>query len=159
MRGTVGPLFDSVWRWLSEAKVVESRRIRPDLMTWRRGSAQMAARVNGDMNNLSIYSVLLSDVPPNQALLHYLLHYNSLQRIESFGLLERGDRWYVLLKYTLGLELLSQDAFQSHVFYMQERADELDTDMVKRFGGMLHFEDWKKLDQKSVDDMIGSLFG
>jgi hypothetical protein len=45
------------------------------------------------------------------------------------------------------------------VFYLQERADYLDTELASKFGGTLHFEDWKKLDQKSVDDMIGALFG
>ena len=152
-------LFESIWHWLAEAHVTDPRRIRKDLMTWRRGSAQMATHTNVELNNVSIYSVLLSDVEPEPALLRYLLGYNSLQRIESLGLLEKGDRWFVLLKYTMGVELVTKDIFQSHVFYLQERADTLDTELANKFGGRLHFEDWKKLDQKSVDDMIGSLFG
>jgi len=155
----VRELSESIWRWLGEAGVKESRRIREDLMTWRRGSAQMAAHVNEELINISIYSVLLSDVEPEPTLLKYLLNYNSLQRIESLGLLQKGDRWFVLLKYTMGTELVNKDVFQKHVYYLQERADYLDTELANRFGGTLHFEDWKKLDQKSVDDMIGSLFG
>jgi len=155
----VTDLFESIWHWLAEAKVSEPRRIRQDLITWRRGSAQMATHINVELNNVSIYSVLLSDVEPGPTLLLYLLGYNSLQRIESLGLLEKGNRWFVLLKYTLGVELVTQAVFQSHVFYLQERADTLDTELASKFGGRLHFEDWKKLDQKSVDDMIGSLFG
>jgi hypothetical protein len=152
-------LGNEVWNWLNLANVAEPHQLRPDLMIWRRGSAQMVLRVNAELGNVSIYSALVSDVRPNEALYKYLLSYNSLQRRESLGLIERERRWYILLKYTMEMELASQDSIQRHVFYLQERADALDTDLAERFGGTLRFEDWKKLDQSAVDNMIDDLFG
>lgn len=152
-------LGNDVWNWLLQAKVAEPHQLRADLMIWRRGSAQMVLRVNAELANVSIYSALVSGVRPNEALYKFLLAYNGLQRRESLGLLERGGRWYILLKYTLEMELASREAIQRHVFYLQERADALDTELAERFGGTLHFEDWKKLDQASVDSMIDDLFG
>lgn len=149
----------NVWNWLLNAKVNEPHQIRPDLMTWRRGSAQMALCVNAELNSVTIYSALVSGVQPNDALFKHLLAYNALQRRESLGLLEHFGRWFILLKYTLEMELATQDVIQRHVFFLQERADALDTELVERFGGMLRFEDWKKMDQKSVDNMIDALFG
>ena len=155
----VDELGHAAWQWLTGANVVEPHQIRSDLMTWRRGSAQMALRVNADLNVLSIYSGLVSGVKPTEALHRHLLGYNSLQRRESLGLAEHDGRWYILLKYTMELELVSREVVQRHVFYLQERADALDTELAQRFGGSLHFEDWKKLDQAAVDSVIDSLCG
>jgi hypothetical protein len=152
-------LGNEVWIWLQAAKVAQPHQLRADLMTWRRGSAQMVLRVNAELNNVSIYSALVSGVRPNEALYKYLLTYNTLQRRESLGLVERDGRWFILLKYTMEMELATQDAIQRHVYFLQERADALDTELAERFGGTLRFEDWKKLDQKSVDSMIDDLFG
>jgi hypothetical protein len=152
-------LGQTAWDWLLQANVVDPHRIRPDLMTWRRGSAQMALRINAELHNFSIYSALVSGVRPSEALYKYLLAYNSLQRLESLGLQEHDARWYIVLKYTMELELVSREVLQHHVFCLQERADVLDTELARRFGGSLRFEDWKKLDQKSVDNMIDALFG
>jgi hypothetical protein len=158
-RDRANKLGNEVWNWLLQAKVAQPHQLRPDLMTWRRGSAQMVLRVNAELGNVSIYSALVSGVRPNEALYKYLLAYNSLQRREALGLLDRDGRWYILLKYTLEMELATQDVIQRHVFFLQERADALDTELAERFGGTLRFEDWKKLDQASVDSMIGDLFG
>jgi len=152
-------LGNEVWEWLQQAKVAEPHQLREDLMTWRRGSAQMVLRLNAELGNVSIYSALVSGVRPNEALYKYLLSYNTLQRREALGLLEREGRWYILLKYTMEMELASRDVVQRHVFFLQERADALDTELAERFGGTLRFEDWKKLDQASVDSMIDDLFG
>ena len=152
-------LYRTLWDSLCEANVVDPHQIRPDLMTWRRGSAQVAMRINPELNNVSIYSVLVSYVQPSEPLYRYLLAYNNLQRLESLGLLKHGDHWYIILKYTLELQLVSNDVLQRHVFYLQERADELDTELAGQFGGTLHFEDWQKLQQGDVDSMIDNLFG
>ena len=152
-------LYRTLWDSLCEANVVDPHQIRPDLMTWRRGSAQVAMRINPELNNVSIYSVLVSDVQPSEPLYRYLLAYDNLQRLETLGLLEQGGRWYIILKYTLELQLVSTEVLQRHVFYLQERADELDTELAGQFGGTLHFEDWQKLQQGDVDSMIDNLFG
>ncbi|NIP71597.1 MAG: YbjN domain-containing protein, partial [Gammaproteobacteria bacterium] len=125
------------WEHLQGAELAELKRVRDDLFTWRRGSAQMVLKVNPALNNLSIYSVLVTGVEPSVELYRHLLHYNILQRRESLGLFEKGDKLYIVLKYTLELELMSNDVLQRHVFHMQEIADQLDTELVNQFGGVL----------------------
>lgn len=152
-------LYDNFWRDLEAAQVVDLQRLRHDLLTWRRGSAQMALKINPALNNVSIYSVLVSDVQPNEALYLHLLSYNNLQRRESLGLLQRHGRWFVILKYTMELEIVTSEVLRRHVYHLQEMADQLDTELVERFGGRLHFEDWKRLDQDEVDSLLDDLFG
>jgi hypothetical protein len=158
-QGQQDALYQSLFQALAAAKVQELKKIRKDLMTWRRGSAQLALRINPVLHNLSIYSVLVTDVAPSMELYRYLLGYNTLQRRESLGLLERDGRNYIVLKYTMELELAQEAAVQRHVFALQEIADALDTELAEQFGGKLHFDDWKKLDQKSVDNLLDNLFG
>jgi hypothetical protein len=152
-------LYESHYQALQRAQVKELHRVRKDLMTWRRGSAQVVLKINPQLNNLSIYSVLVTGVKPSIELYRYLLSYNSLQRRESLGLFEQEGKLYVTLKYTMELELASIEVVQRHVFALQEVADELDTELAAKFGGKLHFEDWHKLDQTRVDDVLASLFG
>jgi len=152
-------LYTDYFKTLDEAKVKDLKKVRKDLLTWRRGSAQLVLKVNPTLNNLSIYSVIVTDVKPTPELYRHLLGYNSLQRRESLGLLERNGRNYIVLKYTMELELASMAVVQRHVFALQEIADNLDTELAQQFGGKLHFEDWNKMDQKSVDSLLENLFG
>ena len=80
-------LYASYFATLRDAKVTELNKVRKDLLTWRRGSAQLVLKVNPMLNNFSIYSVIVTDVTPTPELYRYLLGYNSLQRRESLGLL------------------------------------------------------------------------
>jgi hypothetical protein len=152
-------LYEAHFQALKRANVKELNRVRKDLMTWRRGSAQVVLKINPQLNNLSIYSVLVTGVKPSLELFRYLLSYNTLQRRESLGLFEQDGKLFVILKYTMELELASIEVVQRHVFALQEVADELDTELVGKFGGKLHFEDWTKLDQGKVDNLLNSLFG
>ena len=152
-------LCNHVWECLNQTHVVDPRRTRPDLMTWRRGSAQLTIKINPELDNLSIYSVLVSGVTPTEELFRYLLSYNVLQRRESLGMTEKGDKFYIVLKYTMELELVNDESLQRHILAMQEVADKLDTELSEKFGGSLQFEDWDRLDQKSVDNLLGDLFG
>lgn len=152
-------LYESYYATLEAAKVKELNRVRKDLLTWRRGSAQLVLKVNPVLNNFSIYSVLVTDVKPTVELYRYLLGYNSLQRRESLGMIERGGRHYIVLKYTMELELATIPVVQRHVFALQEIADNLDTELAQQFGGKLHFEDWNRMDQKAVDNLMENLFG
>ncbi|MEE8435633.1 MAG: hypothetical protein V3S64_12670, partial [bacterium] len=108
---------------------------------------------------LSIYSVMVTGVEPSVDLFRHLLHYNILQRRESLGLFEKGGKLFIVLKYTLELDLVDHDVLGRHVFLMQEIADQLDTELVEQFGGTLHFNDWDKLDQGSVDNLLENMFG
>ena len=81
-------LCAKVWDYLQQTNVADPRHIRKDLMTWRRGSAQLVIKVNAALDNLSIYSVLVSGVTPTESLFRHLLHYNVLQRRESLGMME-----------------------------------------------------------------------
>jgi hypothetical protein len=119
---------------------------------------QVVLKINPALNNLSIYSVLVTDVTPSMELYRFLLNYNTLQRREALGMIERDQRHYIVLKYTMELEVASVAVVQRHVFALQEIADQLDTELARQFGGKLHFEDWNKLDQKSVDNLMQSLF-
>lgn len=152
-------LYDKFYSHLSVAEVAELTRVRDDLFTWRRGSAQMVLKINPSLNNLSIYSVLVTGVDATVELFRHLLHYNILQRRESLGLFEKGGKVYIVLKYTMELDLVSADSLGRHVFFMQEIADQLDTELVEQFGGVLHFNDWDKLDQGSVDSLLENMFG
>lgn len=152
-------LYKKIWEFSSKANLVSPKQERKDLITWRRGSAQLAMKVNPSLNNLSIYSVLVAAVTPSETLFRHLLAYNVLQRRESLGLIEKEGRTYIVLKYTLELELVTQEVLQRHIYAMQEIADALDTELVKKFGGSLHFDDWERMNQASVDDMIDNLFG
>ena len=148
-----------IWDCLQKTHVVDARRLRPDLMTWRRGSAQLTIKVSPDLDNLSIYSVLVSGVTPNESLYRYLLSYNVLQRRESLGMTEKKGKVYIVLKYTMELEVCDEQSLQRHILALQEVADKLDTELAEKFGGSLQFEDWERLDQESVDDLLGDLFG
>lgn len=152
-------LYERLWTILSKAKVVNVQRVRKDLISWRRGSAQLAMKINPALNNLSIYSVLVASVTPSEALFRHLLCYNVLQRREALGLIEKDGHTYIVLKYTMELELVDEEIMQRHVYALQEIADELDTELVKKFGGSLHFDDWQKLDQSGVDNLMADLFG
>ena len=152
-------LCEELWNILNKSNVVEMSRVRKDLMTWRRGSAQLALKINPALNNLSIYSVLVASVAPSEALFRYLLSYNVLQRRESLGMIEKENHTYIVLKYTMELELVNHEIMQRHIYALQEIADELDTELVKKFGGSLHFEDWEKLNQHKVDALMDNLFG
>lgn len=152
-------LYESYYQTLKAAQVKELNKVRKDLLTWRRGSAQLVLKVNPVLNNFSIYSVLVTDVRPTLELYRYLLGYNSLQRRESLGMIDRNNRHYIVLKYTMELELASVPVVQRHVFALQEIADQLDTELAQQFGGKLRFEDWNKMDQKAVDQLMENLFG
>ena len=152
-------LYNSYWDDLQPIKLVAQKRVRNDLFTWRRGSAQMVLKVNPALNNLSIYSVLATGVHASTDLYRHLLHYNILQRRESLGLFEKGGKLYIVLKYTMELELVTNEVLQRHILAMQEIADQLDTELVNQFGGALHFNDWDRLDQSGVDDLLESMFG
>jgi hypothetical protein len=151
-------LYESHFQALKRANVKELTRIRKDLLTWRRGSAQVVLKINPNLNNVSIYSVLITGVKPSIELYRYLLGYNTLQRREALGLFEQDNKLYVILKYTMELELATIEVVQRHVFALQEVADELDTELASKFGGKLRFEDWDKLDQGKVDNLLTSLF-
>ena len=163
--GTLGTLNDPnaigqhVWESLQKTHVVDPRRPRSDLMTWRRGSAQLTLKISSALDNLSIYSVLVSEVTPTEELYRYLLGYNVLQRRETLGMTEKSGKIYIVLKYTMELELVTDESLQRHILALQEIADKLDTELAERFGGTLHFEDWERLDQDSVDNLLGDLFG
>jgi hypothetical protein len=144
---------------LEAIKLVDLKRVRGDLFSWRRGSAQMVLKVNPALNNLSIYSVLVTGVDPSLELFRHLLHYNILQRREALGVFEKGGKLYIVLKYTMELELVKGEVLQRHVFAMQEIADQLDTELVGQFGGVLHFSDWDRLDQGGVDSLLENMFG
>lgn len=152
-------LFESYWQDLHKVDLADLKRVRGDLFTWRRGSAQMVLKVNPGFNNLSIYSVLVTGVEPSTELFRHLLHYNILQRRETLGVFEKNDKLYIVLKYTMELELVTDEVLQRHVFAMQEIADELDTEMVQQFGGTLHFDEWDRLDQGGVDSLLENMFG
>ena len=152
-------LYDTFWNDLQAATVSDLKRSREDLMIWRRGSAQMVLKVNPALNNLSIYSVLVTGVNPSVELFRHLLHYNILQRRESLGVFEKGGKLFIVLKYTMELELVSEEVLIRHVYALQEIADQLDTELVNQFGGTLHFDDWDKLDQSGVDGLLESMFG
>jgi hypothetical protein len=152
-------LFDGYWRELQRIELVDLKRMRADLFTWRRGSAQMVLKVNPALNNLSIYSVLVTGVEPSVELFRHLLHYNILQRRETLGVFEKSGKLFIVLKYTMELELATDEVLGRHLFAMQEIADQLDTELVSQFGGVLHFSDWDKLDQGSVDSLLENMFG
>lgn len=152
-------LCDSHFATLQEANLAELKQTREDLFTWRRGSAQMVLKVNPGLHNVSIYSVLVTGVEPSVELYRHLLHYNILQRRESLGLFEKGEHLFIVLKYTMELELVNGDVLPRHVYAMQEIADQLDTELVSQFGGSLHFNDWDKLDQGGVDSLLENMFG
>lgn len=139
--------------------MADATRVRKDMMTWCRGSAQMVLKINGVLNNVSIYSVLVAGVKGTDELYRYLLTYNVLQRRESLGLVEKQGKMYIVLKYTMELEIVDATALQRHVYAMQEVADKLDTEIVQKFGGDMHFDDWDKMDQGSVDNLLENLFG
>ena len=147
-----------VWECLQKTHVVDARRLRTDLMTWRRGSAQLSIKVSPGLDNLSIYSVLLSGVTPNEDLYRYLLGYNILQRRESLGMTEKDGKVFIVLKYTMELEVVNDQSLQRHILALQEVADKLDTEMAEKFGGSIQFEDWERLDQDRVDNLLGNLF-
>ena len=151
-------ICDSIWGGLTSSNVVEPKRVKTDLMTWRRGSAQLALKISPALDNLSIYSVLVSEVSGSEALFRYLLRYNVRQRRESLGLIEKEGKTYIVLKYTMELEIISNEVLQRHIFALQEIADKLDTELVEKFGGNLKFEDWDKLDQSSVNNLLDDLF-
>ena len=152
-------LQETYWGYLQRANVVNLRRLRDDLFSWRRGSAQMVLQVSPTLGSFSIYSVLVTDVPESKELYRYLLNYNALQRRESLGLVEREGRLYVVLKYTMELEVATEAVVQRHVYALQEVADQLDTELAQAYGGSLHFEDWNKMDQQGVDNLLDNLFG
>lgn len=152
-------LYNSYWNGLESSNLPELKRVREDLFTWRRGSAQMVLKVNPALHNLSIYSVLVTGVDASIEMYRHLLHYNILQRRESLGLFEKDGKQFIVLKYTLELELVNDEVLQRHVFAMQEIADQLDTELVNQFGGVLHFNDWDKLDQTGVDSLLEDMFG
>ena len=152
-------VYETQWSGLEQSQLVDLKRVRDDLFSWRRGSAQMALKINPALNNLSIYSVLVTGVEPSPELFRHLLHYNILQRRESLGVFEKSGKLFIVLKYTMELELATQEVLQRHVFAMQEIADQLDTELVNQFGGVLHFNDWDKLDQGAVDNMLEDMFG
>ncbi len=152
-------LYDAYWNYLLGAKVVDLQRVREDMMTWRRGSAQMVLKINESLNNISIYSVLVAGVLGTEALYRHLLMYNVLQRREALGLVEKNNKLYVVLKYTMELELVNAEVLQRHVYALQEVADKLDTELMEQFGGSLHFDDWDRLDQHGVDNLLENLFG
>lgn len=154
-----GKLCDTFWNDLQGMKLSELARPRTDLMAWRRGSAQMVIKVNAALNNLSIYSVLVTGVEPSADLFRHLLHYNILQRREALGVFEKNGKLFIVLKYTMELELVNEEVLGRHVYALQEIADQLDTELVNQFGGVLHFDDWDKLDQGSVDNLLESMFG
>ena len=83
-------LYAAIWDYLLETNVVDPRQVRKDIMSWRRGSAKLVIKINLALGNLSIYSVLVSNVHPTEALFRHLLHYNVLQRRESLGLMSCG---------------------------------------------------------------------
>ncbi len=66
---------------------------------------------------------------------------------------------YIVLKYTMELEMIDQESMQRHIFALQEIADKLDTELAEKFGGSMQFEDWQKMDQSSVDNLLDNLFG
>ena len=152
-------LYESYWKDLQRINLVDLKKVRNDLYSWRRGSAQMVLKINPALNNLSIYSVLVTGVEPSMELFRHLLHYNILQRRETLGVFEKGGKLFIVLKYTMELELVHDEVLQRHVFAMQEIADQLDTELVSQFGGVLHFSDWDKLDQGGVDSLLENMFG
>ena len=152
-------LYEQFWQALAATKVSQAERVRKDLITWRRGSAQMVLKINPTLNNISLYSVLVADVEPSEALFRHLLAYNVLQRRESLGLVEKDGCIYIVMKYTMELEVVTVEALQRHVYAFQEIADQLDTELVKQFGGSLRFEEWTKLNQEGVDTLLDDLFG
>ena len=152
-------LYEAHWADLQSIALVDLKRMRGDLFAWRRGSAQMVLKINPALNNMSIYSVLVTGVEPSLELFRHLLHYNILQRRETLGVFEKGGKLFIVLKYTMELELVSHDVLQRLVFAMQEIADQLDTELVSQFGGVLHFSDWDKLDQGGVDNLLENMFG
>ena len=151
--------YEKFFQHLGTATLADLSKVRMDLFTWRRGSAQMVLKVNPGLNNLSIYSVLVTGVDPTVDLFRHLLHYNILQRRESLGGFEKRGKLFIVLKYTLELDLVDHDVLGRHVFFMQEIADQLDTELVDQFGGTLHFSEWDKLDQGGVDDLLENMFG
>ena len=156
---TAQQVFETCWNAVSTANLRQLSRIREDLMTWRRGSAQVALLVNPSLNNLTIYSVLVTGTEPSLEFFRYLLRYNILQRRECLGFVEKQDQFYVVMKYTMELELAMPDILQRNIYAFQETADKMDNDLVAVFGGSLHFEDWEKLDQPAVDNLLDQLFG
>ena len=152
-------LCEDIWACLKKTNVSDPHQLKQDLMVWRRGSAQLVLKVNPALGNLSIYSVLVSAVWPSEALYLHLLTYNVRQRRESLGLLEKDGKTYIVLKYTMELELINQEVLQRHIYALQEIADKLDTELAQEFGGNLKFEEWDKLDQSSVDNLLDGLFG
>jgi len=152
-------VYDACWQALQSCTVAELKRLRPDLITWRRGSAQMVLKINPGLDNLTVYSVLVAGVPPSTELYRYLLAYNVLQRRECLGLAERDGKLYVVLKYTMELAVATMPVLQRHVYALQEVADKTDTELRDRFGGSLAFDDWETLDQEGVDSLLANLFG
>ena len=153
-----GKLYETYWKSLEESNVKELHKVRDDLFTWRRGSAQMVLKTNPGLGNFSIYSVLATGVQPSIELYRHLLNYNILQRRECLGLFDKDGHLYVVLKYTMELELVTPEVLQRHIYALQEIADDMDTNLVKQFGGSLHFEEWKTMEQSAVDDLLGNLF-
>ena len=102
---------------------------------------------------------MVAGVAPSEALFRHLLIYNVLQRRESLGLVEKNEKLYIVLKYTMELDLVDGDVLQRHVYALQEVADKLDTELSELFGGSMHFDDWDKLDQSGVDNLLENLFG
>ena len=149
---------DKFWGILTQTNVADAQRVRPDLMTWRRGSAQMVVKINAPLHNFSIYSVLVTGVQPSEHLYKHLLAYNVLQRKESLGLMEKNGISFIVLKYTMDLDYFNAEQFQHHVFTLQDVADRVDTELAATFGGQLHFDDWEQLNQDQVDDLLNELF-
>ena len=151
-------ICETCFKALTDSHVQELSRNREDLMTWRRGSSQLVLKVNPGLNNFTIYSVLASGVEPSMALYRYLFTYNILQRRETLGLFENNGEWYVVMKYTMELELAQPVVLQRHIFALQEVADQLDSELVNHFGGSIHYKEWDKLDQSAVDNLLDDLF-
>ena len=151
-------VFELFWDTVSAAKLRQLSRIRADLMTWRRGSALIALQVNSGLGVVTIYSVLVTGVEPSLEFFRHLLMYNILQRRECLGFVEKRDQFYVVMKYTLELELASPEALQRNIYAFQEIADKIDTELAAKYGGVLQFDDWEKMDQASVDNLLDDLF-
>ena len=157
-KGKARVFCDKLFASMEGSKLYNLFRVRDDLITWRRGSAQMVLRVNHALDNVTFYSVLVTGIEASMELFRRLLHYNTLQRRESLGLFEQDDNLYIVLKYTMELLLVNPEVLMRHVFTLQEVADYMDTDLVNQFGGSLQFEDWGKVDQNKVDQMLSALF-
>lgn len=118
----------------------------------------IALQVNPGLGVLTIYSVLVTGVEPSLEFFRYLLEYNILQRRECLGFIEKHGQYYVVMKYTIELELAAPEALQRNIYAFQEIADKIDTQLAEDYGGTLHFDDWEKMDQSAVDNLLDDLF-